>query len=160
VVYNADLFDHARMASLLEAIAHLLATGEPPAQAAPAKAVARAHRKQLVQSAGVPPATPAEKTVAGVWCDVLGRAEVGVTDSFFDVGGGSLAMAAVQQRLNQLTGRHLRMVDLFGHPTVRDLARYLDGGDSDGVDQILQRAARRGAARRDRTRNPSGTERQ
>jgi len=50
---------------------------------------------------------------------VLGRAEVGVTDSFFDVGGGSLAMAAVQQRLNQLTGRHLRMVDLFGHPTVR-----------------------------------------
>jgi amino acid adenylation domain-containing protein len=159
VVYNADLFGQARMTGLLESIARVLATGEAPARQAAAAQVPRARRKQVVPSASVPPATPTEKVVAGIWCDVLGRTEVGVTDSFFDVGGGSLAMAAVQQRLRGFSGRDLRLVDMFSHPTVRALARHLDGGDSDGVDELLQRAARRGAARRDRGRSPSGTER-
>ncbi len=157
VVYNADLFDSARMTGLLHDVAQVLETGEAPkTHVAQVKSVPLAKRRPPARSAAGPPATPTEKTVAGIWCEVLGRAEVGVTDSFFDVGGGSLAMAMVQQRLRDVAGRQLRLVDLFGHPTVRALARHLDGGD-DGVDELLARAARRGAARRDRGRDPSGT---
>ena len=73
---------------------------------------------------------------------------VGVTDNFFDSGGGSLAMATVQQRLNRLLGRELRVVDLFRYPTVRALAAHLDGAgqSADGTDDAVELALRAPAA--------------
>jgi mycobactin peptide synthetase MbtE len=98
------------------------------------------------------PATATERRIASVWCDVLGVPEVAATDSFFDVGGGSLAVAVVQRQLNRLLGTSLRVVDLFRYPTVRTLATHLDTrspGES-AEDAAVERAARRGAARRRR----------
>lgn len=47
-------------------------------------------------AAGAAPATPTESRVAAIWRDVLGVAEVGRHDSFFDLGGHSLlAMQAI-----------------------------------------------------------------
>ncbi len=101
------------------------------------------------------PATATERRIASVWCDVLGVPEVAATDSFFDVGGGSLAVAVVQRQLNRLLGTNLRVVDLFHHPTVRALAAHLDSlgapsSGEDAEDEAVERAARRGALRRQR----------
>ncbi|MGW4667594.1 amino acid adenylation domain-containing protein [Streptosporangium sandarakinum] len=98
---------------------------------------------------GGEPSGPTERAVAEVWRAVLGVPRVRATDNFFEIGGHSLAIAAVQARLAGVLGREVPVVDLFRHPTVRALAAHLDGGgDSPGLD----RAARRLAVRRDRMR--------
>ncbi len=97
---------------------------------------------------GEPPATPLEETVAAVWAEVLGRGEIGVTRSFFDVGGHSLLLVQVQARLQARLGRPVAMLDLFAHPTVRALAAHLGGagGEERGRHRGRGRAARRGPA--------------
>ncbi|WP_432043165.1 beta-ketoacyl synthase N-terminal-like domain-containing protein [Streptomyces cadmiisoli] len=69
--------------------------------------------------------TPAEKVIAGVWSDVLGVADVGMDDDFFELGGHSLHATRVLARLGPALGsqaRRLTVLDIFDHPTVRDLA--------------------------------------
>ncbi|MFI0355761.1 amino acid adenylation domain-containing protein [Actinomadura sp. 9N407] len=96
------------------------------------------------------PLTPTERVVAEAWGAVLGLPRVGPSEGFFDIGGHSLAIIAVQARLNRALGRRIPVVELFRHPTVRELAAFLEGGarHSPGLD----RAARRAAARRSRSR--------
>ena len=91
--------------------------------------------------------TPSEQAVAEAWRSVLGLGRVGLSANFFDIGGNSLTILAVQARLEARTGREIPVVDLFRHPTVRALAAHLDG---DGSDPSLERAARRAAMRRER----------
>jgi amino acid adenylation domain-containing protein len=100
---------------------------------------------------GEPPATPLENLIAEVWRDVLGLGEVGVNRSFFDVGGHSLRLLAVQSRLQERLGRPVPILDLFAFPTVRALAAQLEGGadQAPGAGATLAAAARRGAAQRE-----------
>lgn len=74
-----------------------------------------------------PPRTPMERTVAEVWADVLGHPAIGVDDNFFDVGGHSMRLVAVQKRLASRLERTVPIVDLYEHPTVAALARHLGG---------------------------------
>ncbi|MGY0231936.1 amino acid adenylation domain-containing protein [Longispora urticae] len=95
------------------------------------------------------PATDTERLIAGTWCEVLGLPRVGTGDNFFEIGGHSLAIAAVQARLSALLERDVDILDLFRHPNIRALGAHLDGTTrTPGLD----RAAHRVAARRDRTR--------
>lgn len=97
--------------------------------------------------AGAAPPSQAEQTVAAIWRDVLGLTEVGLTVNFFDAGGTSLALVAVRTRVAERFGRELSIAELFQYPTVRALARHLQGGSGSPE---LARAAARGAARRQR----------
>ncbi|MEV0217709.1 acyl carrier protein [Micromonospora sp. NPDC050695] len=51
--------------------------------------------------------------VRSVWQDVLEIAEVDDDSTFFDMGGDSLRLAVLVEKLNQRTGLSLRTVDLF-----------------------------------------------
>ncbi len=66
-----------------------------------------------------------QRTIAQVWREELHLDHVGLDDSFFDLGGHSLAILRVQHRLQQLLGLELSVVDLFQHPTVSALVRFL-----------------------------------
>ena len=70
--------------------------------------------------------TRLEKTVADLWCELLGLDQVGLHDNFFDLGGHSLLITLVRARLQEQLGIDLSMVDLFEHPTVRALADRLE----------------------------------
>ncbi|WP_231935192.1 AMP-binding protein [Micromonospora viridifaciens] len=76
--------------------------------------------------AGEAPATDTERIVHDIWCAVLGRDAVGRTASFFDVGGQSLLLGQVQQRLAERFGVRLPMLRLFDHPTVAGQAALVD----------------------------------
>ncbi|HYR11236.1 MAG TPA: phosphopantetheine-binding protein, partial [Longimicrobium sp.] len=101
-----------------------------PAAAAPARTALR-----------VPPRTPAEREVAAVWREVLGKEEVSVDDNFFNLGGHSLLLAQVAARLEERRGREIPLLDLFRHTTVAAQAAYLDG---DGRDDAPAAAPRGG----------------
>ncbi|MFC7643980.1 phosphopantetheine-binding protein [Streptosporangium lutulentum] len=98
-----------------------------------------------------------EQLIAAIWREVLERDTVGPDDNFFDIGGHSLALAAVHARLCVRLDRELRMVDLFRYPSIRALAVHLDtqadGPVEDGSSEIA-RATSRAEARRNRIRRP------
>jgi thioester reductase-like protein len=72
-----------------------------------------------------PPTTPEELRIAHIWCEVLGLARVGIEDSFFDLGGDSLAAAQMAARVKEAFGVALSMRRLFDHPTIAELARMI-----------------------------------
>ena len=88
-----------------------------------------------------------EEVVAQIWQSAFGR-EVGVTDNFFDLGGHSLLMLRVHARLCAKLDRTILIVKLFQHPTIRTIARYLEGGRETGtsIPSIQDRAAKARAA--------------
>ena len=75
----------------------------------------------------VAPGSALEARLAEIWREVLKVDRVGVEDSFFDLGGHSLLLAAVHGQLVEALGRPLPLVKLFEHPTIRSLARHLEG---------------------------------
>lgn len=76
-----------------------------------------------------PPATATERTVAGIWSEVLRLPEVGVLDNFFDLGGHSMLVFQVRDRLVERLGHSPPILDFFRYPTVRTLAGHIDGGE-------------------------------
>ncbi|MBU8898145.1 amino acid adenylation domain-containing protein [Corallococcus sp. M34] len=82
----------------------------------------------LSQSLGgthVAPRTELEQRLTQVWEEVLGTRPIGVTDSFFALGGHSLSALRLLSRIRGLTGRALPVATLFEHPTVETLAAHL-----------------------------------
>ncbi|MEV2271289.1 non-ribosomal peptide synthetase [Nonomuraea africana] len=88
--------------------------------------------------------------IAEAWCAVLGVPEVDREQNFFDVGGHSLLMAQVQQRLELSLGTRLPLSTLYAYPTVARLAEHLTSGERP-PSAAEQRAARRRQARTRRT---------
>ncbi len=79
-----------------------------------------------LREAFVPPDDVVEETIAQVWRESLQLEKVGVHDNFFDLGGHSLLLVQVHNRLKELLNRpDLAVVDLFRRPTIRGLAEYL-----------------------------------
>ncbi|KZM73418.1 amino acid adenylation domain-containing protein [Nocardia terpenica] len=67
------------------------------------------------------PRTPTEQRLAALFADVLGLKRVGVDDSFFTIGGDSIAAIAVISRA-KAQGMTIAPLHLFEHRTVAGLA--------------------------------------
>jgi natural product biosynthesis luciferase-like monooxygenase protein len=106
-------------------------------------------RAVIAVRAGGAPESELEKTIAGIWAEVLGLPSVGTSDNFFDLGGHSLLVVQVQRRLREACGREVSITDMFRLPTVRALASHLGGQDeaasavTDGLSRAQQRRAMR-----------------
>jgi amino acid adenylation domain-containing protein/non-ribosomal peptide synthase protein (TIGR01720 family) len=72
------------------------------------------------------PASPVERELAAVFAEVLDRAAVPADESFFNLGGHSLLLIAVQTRIAERLGTEIEMVEFFRHPTIRDLAQLVE----------------------------------
>jgi acyl carrier protein len=88
------------------------------------------HHRPELESPFVAPRSALERTIAAAWSAVLGIERIGLDDAFFDLGGSSLGLLRVASRLRDALGREVRVVDLLRFPTVRSLARSLDGGEA------------------------------
>jgi len=77
------------------------------------------------RGAPVAPRSELERTIAGIWREVLGLSELSVDDRFFDVGGHSLKLVEIRARLEAELGRPIALPDFFNHPTVAALAAHL-----------------------------------
>ncbi|PYP88087.1 MAG: hypothetical protein DMF61_08285 [Blastocatellia bacterium AA13] len=74
-----------------------------------------------------PPISDLERTITGIWKEVLRVQRVGRDENFFDLGGHSLLLAQVQSHLNR-AGHEIAMVDLLRYPTIASLAERIGGG--------------------------------
>ncbi|MGV9408970.1 amino acid adenylation domain-containing protein [Nocardia sp. NPDC003693] len=79
----------------------------------------------LSESDAPAPETPVEIAIAEVFAQVLGLERVGVTDSFFDLGGSSLGVFDVHRHLSARLDLDVPMRAILSAPTVAGLAAYL-----------------------------------
>ncbi|OIK28384.1 non-ribosomal peptide synthetase [Streptomyces malaysiense] len=78
------------------------------------------------------PATgsPLERTVTGIWRQILGTDAVALDDDVFDLGAQSLQAIQAASRLGTALAREVKVAWLFQHPTSAALARFLAEGPS------------------------------
>jgi amino acid adenylation domain-containing protein len=86
-----------------------------------------------------------ERVIADAWQQVLGAERPGRRTNFFEAGGNSLLAARLQVLLTERLGQPVRLVDVFAHPTIAELAGRL-GGSSPAA--AAPAAGTRGARRR------------
>ncbi|MBI1357392.1 MAG: amino acid adenylation domain-containing protein [Acidobacteria bacterium] len=92
------------------------------------------------------PSAGAEQTIARIWQDVLQLERVGSRDNFFDLGGHSLRLIQVRNKLRELFGADIPTTALLQHPTVASLAAYL--GDPAQSGPALDRSESRAEMRK------------
>lgn len=110
----------------LDAIPRHSTTGKVIKTALPDPApIAQDIKSKIKSKSAIAPRTPTEKTIAAIWSDVLGRAQVGVYDDFFALGGHSLLATQINSRFKQAFAVKLPMRDLFEYTTVAELAEHL-----------------------------------
>ncbi|MET8156123.1 MFS transporter [Sphaerisporangium sp. NPDC005289] len=93
-----------------------------------------------------PPVTPTELAIAEIWSELLGVETVGLDDDFFDLGGHSLLAIQVVARLRGRVDGQVGVMDVFKHPTVRELAALADvPAERRGPRELLHRLTAAGS---------------
>jgi amino acid adenylation domain-containing protein len=106
-------------------------------------------RRPELDVAFAAPATELERQIAEIWQAALQVSAVGLHDNFFDLGGHSLLLAQVYERIRPLApGKSWSMVEMFQYPTLHSLARFLSVTSESGP-APLAGAQDRGRRQRD-----------
>jgi non-ribosomal peptide synthetase component F len=147
VQYRADVFGAASIEALIERFQRVLMamTADPTRPLASIELLAGGEHTRLNGwgSRGAPapahqgngdgqsaPPTMVEQILTGIFAQVLGADGIGVEESFFDLGGDSLAAMRAIAAINTALGTRLGVTTLFDAPSVRALSQELDGNAS------------------------------
>jgi acyl transferase domain-containing protein len=103
------------------------------------------HARPTLQTDYVPPQNEMERTVAGIWQELLGIEKVGVRDNFFDLGGHSLLGTQVISRVREIFGVQLSPRSVYDAPTVGAIAGLIrelsddDVANTEKISKLLER---------------------
>lgn len=82
--------------------------------------------EHLTDSIFTPPSTATEKTVADIWQQVLGIANLGIHDDFFETGGHSLLATQVINRCCVAFQVEIALLSLFEERSIARIAAHID----------------------------------
>jgi amino acid adenylation domain-containing protein len=105
-------------------------------------------RNPQQRKARITPQTDVEKIIAAVWQDVLLLNTIDVRDNFFDLGGSSLLMAQVINKLQVVLNRNISVIEMFQYPTIMLMAEYLNKDSQNLVSDKENQGESRGEKRR------------
>jgi Condensation domain/Phosphopantetheine attachment site len=149
--YKTDLFEAATITDIIDQFQNLLekivANSELRLSDLPSFKIDRSSAPE--PTAYVAPSKDLERTIVGVWQEMLQLETVGIHNNFFDLGAHSLMMVKTCDRLSVVLNRTVAIVDLFRYPTIHALAQYLSqeaGTEKFTFGQIQDSAQRRKAA--------------
>ncbi|MCX7748505.1 MAG: amino acid adenylation domain-containing protein [Clostridia bacterium] len=74
----------------------------------------------------IEPESNTEKTLEGIWKQLLNIERIGVNDNFFDIGGNSLLLVRMHGELEKNYPGKISVAEIFAHPTVHKLADLID----------------------------------
>jgi len=126
------------------------------------KALPPPENQRSPSTPSVAPRTELERTIAGIWRDLLQLEQVSVHDNFFDVGGHSLLLASLLRRLQAELSVSINLFELLKYPTIHALAQFLEQAsnqaatpqpaDATGQQRAEQRSQRLTAVQQQRQR--------
>ena len=93
------------------------------------------HQKITVASSRRP-ATQVEADLLEIWKEVLEK-DLGVNDNFFENGGHSLKAAKVIAKIHNQMRKKVQVSELFLHPSVQQLAKFIEGKEESVEDNIF-----------------------
>lgn len=97
------------------------------------------------------PITTVAQKVTNIWAQVLDIDRVGMNDNFFDLGGHSLLLGQMQQRLVTAFNVKLTMMDLFNMTSVNAMTTYFEqqqSGQPTAANHEIKKASQRGKRQR------------
>jgi acyl-coenzyme A synthetase/AMP-(fatty) acid ligase/aryl carrier-like protein len=75
-----------------------------------------------------------ERKLSGIWEELLDYKDVGIHVNFFDIGGNSMKVIQLHQRIRKdYPDSSLEIYQIFSHPTIKELAHLLREGDRLGA---------------------------
>lgn len=72
------------------------------------------------------PRTDIEKTLCGIWEELLGVRPISVTDDFFELGGDSIKVLRMLNRIREIFTAAISALDFFNFPTIAGIARIVE----------------------------------
>ena len=72
-----------------------------------------------------PALTQLENTLLSFWKEHLNLENISIKDNFFDLGGNSLSLIYINNKINTWLERPVSLIKLFEYPTIESLAKYL-----------------------------------
>ncbi|WP_139487924.1 non-ribosomal peptide synthase/polyketide synthase [Brevibacillus dissolubilis] len=88
------------------------------------KALPEPDRSVSTDTAYEAPRNEIEEKLVDIWRDVIGAADIGINHHFFASGGDSIKALQIISRLARI-GLKLEVKELFAHPKIKDLAKYV-----------------------------------
>lgn len=82
----------------------------------------------------VSPDSDIEQSVTKIWREILSIDKIGIEDNFFDLGGNSLLMVKLQQKLDEQMHLSIPIIELFKYPTISKFSLYLEKMKFDSTD--------------------------
>lgn len=77
------------------------------------------------------PSTEIEYELLEIWKEVLENDNIGITDNFFDVGGNSLSLILINNKINELLNEPISLMKLFEYPTIESFVASLKNENMD-----------------------------
>ena len=81
--------------------------------------------ERLTKGEYIPPQNQGEIIMAQIWSDVLKVSQIGINDSFMELGGHSLKAMNLLSQIETQWGVKLSLHDIFSHNTVKELSAYI-----------------------------------
>ena len=98
------------------------------------RALPHPHKQRLLAAPVAAPNTQSELALVAIWKDILDLDQIGVDDSFLELGGDSLQLMRMFNRVRHVFGREVSVAEFFASPRISALAKRLDGGAAQSND--------------------------
>jgi natural product biosynthesis luciferase-like monooxygenase protein/amino acid adenylation domain-containing protein len=85
----------------------------------------------------VPAQTALETIITELWTTTIGKAQIGIYDNFFELGGHSLLAAELAMKIQRAIGKRLPLHQFFDHPTIAEIAVYLEQSNDHLTEDLL-----------------------
>ncbi|MTD72515.1 type I polyketide synthase [Flavobacterium sp. LC2016-13] len=82
--------------------------------------------RPLLKSKYIAPTTETEKILCKIWQDFFGIKDIGINDSFFEIGGDSLKAMTIMNTIKKTFGINISLKEMFVKPTIYFLAENID----------------------------------
>ena len=87
----------------------------------------------------VAPTTDLELCITAVWEKYLNISDIGIDDTFFELGGNSILALTILAEINKLQDKKISIVKLFQYPTIKMICNFLDGS----AEHIIKRKVKK-----------------
>ncbi|OXA89990.1 non-ribosomal peptide synthetase [Flavobacterium hercynium] len=93
------------------------------------KALPNISEQDIVKKEYEAPRNATEEILTTIWQEMMGIEKIGIADNFFDLGGHSLIVAQVINRIHKELGQTVSFTAFFEKPTIGDLSAQLQKND-------------------------------